>query len=300
MVSESAARAFASILMKFRRVIEIRPRNARFAISILGCAGLVGMPFGSASAQELTVPPGTVVRWLGSGVEECSLGTRNWWPIGDECWYPIDLLTPEGTLELARQINGQRQVRQIRVGSYPYEVQHINLQDDSQVNLSAEDLARVQRENRKIGALWSLESPRRFELPLSPPLDPLPPSGRFGARRFFNDQPRSPHSGADFKAQAGTSVKASAEGIVALIGDFFFSGKSVFVDHGDGLISMCFHLSEIAVEEGAWVNRGDLLGRVGATGRATGPHLHFGVRWHQARIDPRLLLEGGSSVQQVP
>ncbi len=114
----------------------------------------------------------------------------------------------------------------------------------------------------------------------------MPEGGRFGARRFFNGQPRSPHSGADYAAAEGTPVRAVAAGTVVLADDLFFSGRSLFVDHGDGLISMYFHLSEALPGEGEEVRRGETIGRVGQTGRATGPHLHFGVRWRGARIDP--------------
>jgi len=255
---------------------------------------------GVARSEEISVAPGSLVRWPGERIEKCSIGDRSWEPLAGECWFPIDLLTLEGPLEVARWRRGEREKTILQVASYPYEVQRITLQDDSQVNLSVEDLERVRRENQKIAGLWGLESPRQFRFPLAPPLDPLPTGGRFGSRRFFNDQPRSPHSGADFAADSGTPVLATATGTVALSGDFFFSGKSVFLDHGDGLISMYFHLSGIAVEQGDSVDRGEILGLVGATGRATGPHLHFGVRWHRARIDPQLLLAPTDQIRAVP
>ena len=178
----------------------------------------------------------------------------------------------------------------MRVGEYPYPVQHITLQDDSHVDLSPEDLARAGRESARIDALWDLDTPRRFTLPLAPPLAHLPAGGRFGSRRVFNGEPRNPHTGADYAAAAGTPVMAVAAGRVVLAEEYFFSGNSVFIDHGDGLISMYFHLSGIAVSAGESVERGEVIGLVGATGRATGPHLHVGLRWHGARIDPAQLL----------
>ena len=104
-----------------------------------------------------------------------------------------------------------------------------------------------------------------------------------------NGQPRSPHSGEDISAPAGTDVLATNNGIVRLTADHFFSGKGVFIDHGLGLHSMYFHLSEVLVEEGQPVRRGQLIGRVGSTGRATGPHLHWSLRWRDARLDPMLV-----------
>jgi len=228
------------------------------------------------------------------------MGSRTWSPLSDGCWYAIDLLTEPGPVRLVRRRRGILEETAIRVGDYPYPVQRITLKDDSQVDLSAEDLARVRRENQRIAKLWSLDTSRAFTLPLQAPLDPLPDSGRFGQRRFFNDQPRSPHSGADYAAATGTAVRAVAAGRVALTGDFFFSGRSVFLDHGGGLVSMYFHLSEIAVAEGDDVTPGDRLGAVGQSGRATGPHLHFGIRWYGARVDPGLLLQSTQRVKTLP
>lgn len=248
-------------------------------------------PQGSAGAE---VPPGGLVQWSAPGTTGCGLaagGGERWEPVGETCWYPVDLLRGEGTVEVARWREGRRETARVRVTSYPYEVQHVEIEDESQVFLSEEDLARVRRENRRIGALWSRRGPRLFDLPLHPPLPRLPEGGRFGARRFFNGVPRSPHSGADYSAPEGTPVLAAAEGVVALTGDFFFSGQSVFLDHGDGLVTMYFHLSEIGVEEGDRVERGREVGEVGSTGRSTAPHLHFGVRWRGERVDPGILLE---------
>ena len=251
-------------------------------------------------AQEIEAAPGTLVRWPGDRIEICGLGERTWLPMEGSCWYAVDLLAPAGPLKVFRSRAGHREEATLRVGAYPYEVQHITLKDDSQVQLSAENLSRVQRENQQIAALWSLQSTRQFELPLGPPLASLPEGGRFGARRFFNNQPRSPHTGADYRADSGTPVLTIADGRVALTGDFFFPGKSVFIDHGDGLISMYFHLSGIAVEQGDVVEGGEIVGLVGESGRATGPHLHLGIRWHGARIDPALMLADPDSVPTLP
>jgi hypothetical protein len=261
---------------------------------------LVLLPGFAVDAADLLVSPGTLVRWPGEGVERCGLAGQTWLPLRDGCWYAIDLLTPEGETMVYRWRGGEREARALTVGAYPYEVQHITLKDDSQVELSPEDLRRVQKENQQIGLLWGMQTTRQFDLPLGPPLNPLPAGGRFGARRYFNNQPRSPHTGADYRADAGTPVLAIGGGTIALTGDFFFPGKSVFIDHGDGLISMYFHLSGIAVERGDIVDRGEIVGLVGESGRATGPHLHLGVRWHGARIDPGLLFESPEAVPVLP
>jgi len=242
----------------------------------------------SAGAQ---VAPGGVVRWSGEGTTACAMEGERWEPRGETCWYPIDLLHPAGPVEVSRWRAGHQEGARVVVTDYPYPVQHIEIKDDSKVNLSSKDLARARREGKAVGALWSRRGPALFDLPLAPPLDPLPEGGRFGSRRFFNGEPRSPHTGADYHAAAGTPVHAVADGVVALAANHFFSGNSVFLDHGDGLITMYFHLSEIDVAEGERVTRGQVLGKVGSTGRATGPHLHFGIRWHGERIDPDMLLD---------
>lgn len=197
-----------------------------------------------------------------------------------------------------RRSTGGVAARLVRVGDYPYPVQELEV-EEKYVAPPADQLERIERERRAVAALFRLESPRRFELPLAPPLAALPAGGRFGARRVFNGQARSPHSGADYRATRGTPVLAVAPGRVVLADEHYFAGKSVFVDHGDGLVSMSFHLSEFEVEPGSEVQGGDRLGRVGATGRVTGPHLHFGLRWHGARVDPGLLLGAGATAGVV-
>jgi murein DD-endopeptidase MepM/ murein hydrolase activator NlpD len=267
------------------------------------CAAALALLTPAAGAGEgaaLTASPGTLVRWAGAGTDRCGMDGEVWAALGDTCWYPIDLLRPPGKAEVARWLQGRRQTATLEVRGYPYEVEEIHLDDDSKVHLSAADLARNEREQAAVAALWSRRGPARFTLPLAPPLVPLPAGGRFGARRIFNGEPRSPHTGIDFPAPAGTPVLAVADGRVVLAANHFFSGNSVFIDHGGGLISMYFHLSAIAVKEGEEVRRGERLGAVGATGRVTGPHLHFGLRWHGARIDPQLLLGPPAAVPALP
>ncbi len=236
-----------------------------------------------------------MVRWPGTGLTTCSKAGFSWLPLAGACYYPVDLLA-EGTVTVERSVAGRTERRTLRVGAYPYPEQHIEIQDQSKVDLSPADLARAEKEEAAVGKLFALATARRFTLPLAAPLKDLPAGGRFGSRRWFNGEARNPHTGADFAAAAGTPVLALAEGKVVLAAEHFFSGNSVFVDHGDGLISMYFHLSRIEVKEGEVVKRGAELGRVGATGRASGPHLHVGLRWHGARIDPEQLLRDPQTI----
>ena len=245
-----------------------------------------------AAAREVpVVAPGQLVRWTAPGTVECRHAQTTWEPVGDTCWYPVDLLAESGPRVVERRRGERWENALVRVGEYPYEVQHLEIRDRSKVDLSAENLERVRRESRRIAALWGRRiTPRRFLLPLTAPLARMPVSGRFGARRVINGESRSPHSGADYRADAGTPVRAAAGGTVLLAEEHFFAGNSVFLDHGDGLITMYFHLAEISVAAGQDVTAGQTLGRVGSTGRSTGPHLHFGARWRGARVDPELLL----------
>jgi murein DD-endopeptidase MepM/ murein hydrolase activator NlpD len=217
------------------------------------------------------------------------LGDRSWAPLDGACYYPVDLLRREGALAVSRRRKGRRDTAAIQVTAYDYPVQKLQL-PRSMVEFSPRDLERVKRENREIARLWTRTGPRQFTLPLQAPLEPLPEGGRFGSRRIINGAFRSPHAGADYTAAEGTPVLAAADGVVAMVADHFLGGHSVFLDHGDGLITLYLHLSRVDVVEGQGVRRGEALAAVGHTGRATGPHLHFGLRWHGARVDPAPLL----------
>lgn len=198
----------------------------------------------------------------------------------------IPLTTKPGrqTLEVAGQ------PRHFQVGPREYRAQHITLKNQRQVNPNPEDLKRIERELAEQNAAYRQFSARQpsnllFDRPVNGPL-----SSPFGLRRFFNGEERNPHSGLDFAASTGTPIKAPAAGKVILVGDYFFNGRTVFVDHGQGLISMFCHLSAVDVKLGDELARGAVLGKVGATGRATGPHLHWNVSLNDARVDPAIFI----------
>lgn len=150
-------------------------------------------------------------------------------------------------------------------------------------------VARIQQEASRLNErLSAAPGPPAWDFPLVPPVADFRPKG-FGARRIINGEPRSPHTGVDISLPAGTPVMSIADGAVAFAGQQFFGGNSVVVDHGGGLFSIYYHLKEFSVSEGQRVSRGERIGAVGASGRAVGPHLHFGVRAAGGRVDPALL-----------
>lgn len=172
-----------------------------------------------------------------------------------------------------------------------YESQHLSVKNKRHVNPNKKDMERINSEQDKIQKAKSswrdIENVSfNFSKPVTGPI-----SSQFGLRRFFNGEPRSPHSGLDIAATEGSPVQAPANGKIIDTGSYFFNGNTVFIDHGQGLITMYCHLSKIDVEEDQEINQGDVLGKVGKTGRVTGAHLHWSVILNQTMVDPSLFIE---------
>ena len=176
------------------------------------------------------------------------------------------------------------------VGTKKYPEQRITLKNQRQVNPNPNDIKRIDNElaiQIKAYRTFSPNTPSNLLLdkPVNGPL-----SSKFGVRRFFNGEERNPHAGLDFAVPAGTPIKTPAAGKVILIGNYFFNGNTVFVDHGQGFISMFCHMSKVDTKVGQQLARGDVVGKVGSTGRATGPHMHWNVSLNDARVDPAIFI----------
>ena len=182
----------------------------------------------------------------------------------------------------------------VRDGAFP--IQRLTL-PPRMVDPDPTDLPRIREEQELLETLFAhADGIPQFAGLFVLPLDPaFQPSGTFGRRRLLNGRLRSPHTGEDFPAPVGTPVLATNRGLVAYAGEMYFAGRSVILDHGLGLYTLYYHLDSIAVEPGEMVARGQLLGRVGTTGRVTGPHLHWGARLGPTRVDPMALLRLGDA-----
>jgi murein DD-endopeptidase MepM/ murein hydrolase activator NlpD len=207
----------------------------------------------------------------------------------------IDMQDAPGTYELAVTIkNGEQPAKHrsyhVLVTKEKFAVEHLKLPKDK-VDLDDKTLARWKREQEQVRqALADNSALRLWHSSFVEPVN-VKRTGIFGSVRIMNGQPRNPHNGEDIGAPLGTDVAATNDGVVRLTVDHVFSGRGIFVDHGLGFYSMYFHLSEILVKDGDLVRAGQTIGKVGATGRATGPHLHWGVKLNGARVNPYALLD---------
>jgi murein DD-endopeptidase MepM/ murein hydrolase activator NlpD len=212
---------------------------------------------------------------------------------------PADLNQKAGVYQtvISMPSSDFREQFDIRVTEKDYGLRNLALPKEK-VELDAKSLKRVKKEASVVNALWSASGAVPawkgvFLMPVDGDV-----VGTFGRRSIINNLERSPHTGVDQKGEAGAPVRAINSGHAVLIADHFFTGNSLYLDHGGGIISMYFHLDKVLVNDGDAIKKGQVIGLVGATGRVTGPHLHWGVRVNGARVNPLTLIDLSKALEE--
>jgi murein DD-endopeptidase MepM/ murein hydrolase activator NlpD len=276
-------------------------RTIRISLFTVLLLAFLGEPLAAELPENSPVPGGIAVIKLDSQSEPVKAyfqkqrvmllkDAQNWYAI---VGLPLSLKPGQYKLAYHTQ-QGKQHTQDFSVDTKRYAVQRISLKNKRMVNPTPADLKRIGKEAKIIHralATWRA-TPQvnlNFEIPVDGRL-----SSPFGLRRFFNGQPRKPHSGLDIAADVGTPIKAPSSGIVLTTGNYFFNGNTVLLDHGQGLITMYCHMSRIDVKPGQHVERGEVIGAVGKTGRVTGPHLHWGVSLNDTMVEPHLFLPAQS------
>jgi murein DD-endopeptidase MepM/ murein hydrolase activator NlpD len=259
-------------------------------------AAVVAAPSSAAEGRslprDLAVPGGVAHVPLGASVQR-PLARSGDTPLlitgSAQGWTAIVGIPLSAMPGVAKVTVGESRVVEYTVRDKQYAVQKLKV-SPKHVDLSPEDAARAEREREHLRQVMAaFTQPEPVSMAMRAPA-PGRRSSSFGLRRGFNGQSRSPHPGMDIAAGMGTPVVAPLAGRVADVGDYFFAGRSVWIDHGGGLLSLMCHLSAIEVAAGDVVRAGDTVGKVGATGRVTGPHLHFGITLNRVSVDPALFL----------
>ena len=199
----------------------------------------------------------------------------------------IPLNAKIGMQTLTVKSAGKTIKKSFEIADKAYPTQHIEIKDKRKVNPTNYDMKRINAEKALINGALKYWTEGDVALNFIWPIEGRV-SGLFGRRRVFNGQPRNPHSGMDIAAPTGTEIHAPADGVIRNTGDYFFNGNTVFIDHGQGLVTMFCHMNSIGVKAGQVIKQGEVIGTVGMTGRVTGPHLHLGVSLNDTRVEPRL------------
>ena len=279
------------------RNIGIRLQDAVLAcllawgLTVAAAASTTDSSLAQSVDPKNTVVPGGIYRWTPpAGATDIRFNNRPVMRLRDQILVGIPLNHPLGAANLAYVLSGEDASHSFSVVDKAYTEQHITLQNREMVNPNPEQLSRIRGESRRQRALYLQHSDA--PPPTAGFIQPLQGriSSLFGHRRFFNGQARNPHSGLDIAAPTGSEIRAPAAAEVTLVDDLYYNGKTIFLDHGQGLITMYCHLSESLVTEGERVEQGEVIGLVGATGRVTGPHLHWSVSLNGYRVDPQSMM----------
>jgi murein DD-endopeptidase MepM/ murein hydrolase activator NlpD len=258
----------------------------------------------SATPKSVSVGQGEVALWPGNCLR-CSFEKRAWAAVNGTCYYPVDMDMKMGTYTISRRTTGGKlESARLTVTDKPCVQEDIkNFPKKEYIDVSAQNLARAKKEAALVNPIIAYKAdvrPAVFDIPVGNPASPMPKGeGNFGACRTFDGQTRDRHTGQDYLISLGKPVMSVANGRVLLAANQFFSGNAVFIDHGNGLITEYFHLKSIDVKPNQTVTKGQKIGVVGETGRVTGPHLHFGARWHGACINPGFLFTDPSDIPAV-
>ena len=247
----------------------IESRTVLLGLLAVGLGMQPGRSAGQSSLPSVKTMPGGVVRWSEPGATRCGMRARVWAAVNETCYYPVDLLERAGFIPISIYLSERRRVGRIVVEAHDYGTEEVKLPRHSmQANPSAVDLRRDASDRALLSGIFSRSGgPAVFTLPLGAPLRPLPPAKSFGVKRVYNGKlAEQAHTGYDYDAPVGSPVLAVAEGKVVLAKEMFFEGNAVFIEHGDGLVSMYFHLADIKVQVGDQVKRGESLGREGIDG----------------------------------
>ena len=258
----------------------------------------VALPATSIQAAEWKAVQGDVLRLEISSQESITAVRyqKKSWPVKKmkngrwQGWIGIDLKQKPGTYNLVWKA-GKRSVAtdSLSVSEGKFRISHIKVKKKMAV-FDKETLARIRREVKALKATYRMQVKANPDVVMhGRPVEGVK-STPFGAQRYVNGEARSPHSGIDIAAAAGTPIKAPLAGRVLYVAEMYLNGNTVVLGHGNGLVSVYCHMQSIAVKEGEWLDTHQIIGKVGSTGRSTGPHLHWGVRFNNARVDPESLL----------
>lgn len=248
--------------------------------------------------QDSRVPGGLAVIPLSGSMstKDITFNGKNVWKLTDSAskkWAIIGIPLKQKAGTVTYKVGGKPY--SFIVKNKAYKEQHLTVKRKHS-NPPADQIKRIQQESRlskKAFTTFSTNNQQKhYQHFLKPAQGPI--SSPFGLKRFFNEQARRPHSGIDIAAPRGADIIAPADGKIILTGNFFFNGNSIFIDHGQGLITMYCHMDKLESKQGASVKAGDIIGKIGSTGRATGPHLHWTVSLNNSRIEPLLFLAPAS------